>query len=77
MTGYEPMQPGSWGLAQDILGMHRNMACGFSFAEGHSQIKRWRHPRTFPPCMPASRTPFSSPNNQDSYWFQDYSSRRR
>lgn len=31
---------------QDLPASYHNNACGFSFADGHSEIKKWRDPRT-------------------------------
>jgi prepilin-type N-terminal cleavage/methylation domain-containing protein/prepilin-type processing-associated H-X9-DG protein len=77
MTGYDPMQTGSWGFTEDIPGMYHNRAAGFSFADGHSEIKRWRDPRTCPPYNPSNQSSLPSANNQDVYWLQDHSTRRR
>jgi len=49
-------------------------AGGMSFADGHSEIHKWRDPRTYTP--PASANPglvtgASSPNNQDVIWMAE------
>lgn len=36
----------------DLPGMYHNRACGFSFADGHSEIHKWRDPCTTPPMGP-------------------------
>ena len=33
----------------DLPGCYHNLACGFSFADGHSETHRWRDGRTTPP----------------------------
>ena len=33
----------------DMPAAYHNGACGFSFADGHSEIKKWLDPRTVPP----------------------------
>ncbi|HWI57769.1 MAG TPA: prepilin-type N-terminal cleavage/methylation domain-containing protein, partial [Bacillota bacterium] len=33
----------------DFPASYHNKACGFSFSDGHSEIKRWRDARTMPP----------------------------
>ena len=49
MTGW-PNQPASYGF-YDLPGCYHNLACGFSFADGHSEIHRWRDGRTMPPLV--------------------------
>jgi prepilin-type N-terminal cleavage/methylation domain-containing protein len=60
----------------DYPASYHNGACGFSFAEGHAEIKKWIDPRTRVPTryngsLPASR---ASPNNPDIAWMQDRTS---
>ena len=66
--------PGAYKLA-DLPGAYHGNAAGFSFADGHSEIKKWRDPRTTPPLKQealifngSSETP--SPRNQDVAWLQ-------
>ena len=79
MTGYLPLNPQSYNFNSDMPGMYHNLAAGFSFADGHSEIKRWIDPRTTPPLqdggdpLAVSSTP--SPNNPDVAWLQDHSTR--
>jgi prepilin-type N-terminal cleavage/methylation domain-containing protein len=52
-------------------------AGSFSFADGHSETKRWQDDRTMPPVNP-NRTvndTYSSSNNQDVAWLQDHATR--
>src|SRR6267142_3501630 len=49
MTGW-PDSPSATGF-YDLPGMYHNRACGFSFADGHSEIKRWLDGRTTPPLV--------------------------
>jgi len=51
MTGYIPNDPSSYKLG-DLPGFYHNMGCGFSFADGHSELHRWRDGRTTPPLGP-------------------------
>jgi len=79
MTGYSPTQPASYAFTSDLPGMYHDLACGFSFADGHAEMKRWRDPRTTPPPVPGG-DPLSvisdpSPNNVDVAWLQDHSTR--
>lgn len=42
---------------------------GLSFADGHSEVHRWRDPRTTPPINPNGISyGVASPNNQDVTW---------
>jgi prepilin-type N-terminal cleavage/methylation domain-containing protein len=79
MTGYSPTQPARYSFTSDLPGMYHDLACGFSFADGHSEMKRWRDPRTMPPLVdggnPLANLSDPSPNNVDVAWLQDHSSR--
>jgi prepilin-type N-terminal cleavage/methylation domain-containing protein/prepilin-type processing-associated H-X9-DG protein len=35
----------------DVPASYHNGACGFSFADGHSEIKKWRDPNTIQPVL--------------------------
>jgi len=66
--------PAEYMLA-DLPGAYHGNGCGFSFADGHSELKKWRDPRTTPPLKRealifdgSSETP--SPRNQDVAWLQ-------
>jgi prepilin-type N-terminal cleavage/methylation domain-containing protein len=75
MAGW-PNQPGQYGF-YDLPGFSHHLACGFSFADGHSEIHRWRDGRTMPPLVSEGQVNdmFSSPNNSDVAWLQDHASR--
>ncbi len=79
MTGYSPTNPSQYGFNGDYPGMYHHHACGFSFADGHSEIKRWMDPRTTPPLTLGSNPLFSvdsaSPGNPDIAWLQDHTTR--
>jgi len=79
MSGYSPSQPSSYSFTSDLPGMYHDYACGFSFADGHAEMKRWRDPRTTPPLVsggnPLAVTTIPPPNNADVAWLQDHSSR--
>lgn len=77
MEGW-PGQSGLYGFF-DLPGYYHHQACGFSFADGHSEIRRWRDNRTMPPVVRSGfvNDQFSSPNNRDVEWLQDRSSRPR
>jgi prepilin-type processing-associated H-X9-DG protein len=61
---------------QDGPGVGHGGGCGFSFADGHSEIKKWKDPRTTSgPMVTTYKYSFQygtlQPNNQDIYWIQD------
>ncbi len=79
MTGSVPSAPTSWELG-DLPGFYHNMGCGFSFADGHSEMHRWRNSATTPPMGPivgagGGITP--TPNDPDMPWLFDHSSRHQ
>jgi prepilin-type N-terminal cleavage/methylation domain-containing protein/prepilin-type processing-associated H-X9-DG protein len=58
----------------DFPAAYHNNACGFSFADGHSEIRKWLDPRTYNPRMPLSLNQ-STPDNKDVFWMQDHCTR--
>lgn len=81
MTGYNPNSPSSYSWAgYDVPGMYHSRAAGFSFTDGHSEIKKWQDGRTTPPMSPKGQylsfNP-AQPNNPDIFWVQDRATRRR
>ena len=76
MDGY-PNQPAAWRIV-DYPASYHNGAAGLSFADGHSEIKKWLDPRTTPPLrlgQPLSLD-VPSPNNPDAFWLMDRSTRK-
>ena len=75
MAGW-PNQSALFGF-YDLPGYYHHLASGFSFADGHSEIHRWRDPRTMPPLVPGGfvNDNFSSPDNPDVAWLQERSTR--
>jgi prepilin-type N-terminal cleavage/methylation domain-containing protein/prepilin-type processing-associated H-X9-DG protein len=51
-------------------------ACGFSFADGHSEIKRWKNPRTIQPVRYGTLNQFPVPNSVDFIWAADRTPRK-
>ena len=50
---------------------YHNQAGGITFADGHSEIKKWIDPRTRPPLIKSRRVyanQRNSPNNPDMLW---------
>ncbi len=79
MSGYDPSNPGAFKFVQDMPGFYHNGACGYSFCDGHSEIKKWRDARTTPPIREGTHPvdTVSSANNVDIAWMQERTSRRK
>jgi prepilin-type N-terminal cleavage/methylation domain-containing protein len=79
MTGF-PDQPNLLMFNEDMPASYHNRAGGLSFTDGHSEIRRWRDPRTTPPLrkdqnwVALSKIP--SPDNLDLIWLQQRATRR-
>ncbi len=76
MNGY-PSSSKSWTMVDYPAGYH-NRAGGFSFADGHSEIKRWVDARTIPKLAKGVPLPLNqpSPDNQDVLWLMERSTRK-
>ena len=63
----------------DLPGMYHNRACGFSFADGHSEIHKWLDARTTPALLPEGliNDNYVSPYNKDITWLQEHSTRKK
>jgi prepilin-type N-terminal cleavage/methylation domain-containing protein len=63
----------------DLPGMYHGNANGFSFADGHSEIKKWRDSRTTPPLVANGEIMdgFSCPMNPDVVWLQERATRKK
>ncbi|HEY5913284.1 MAG TPA: type II secretion system protein [Verrucomicrobiae bacterium] len=60
----------------DVPASYHNGACGFAFADGHSEIHKWRDPRTKAPVRnvgPSSLPSAEQPNNPDIVWLWQHS----
>jgi prepilin-type N-terminal cleavage/methylation domain-containing protein len=71
-------QPDQTGF-YDYPASYHNRAGGLSFAEGHSEIRRWLDDRTMPPLVKGGLVPdvLISPDNKDVIWLQERSTRRK
>ena len=80
MDGYSEDNPNPrlYGF-YDLPGIYHAGACGFSFADGHSEIKKWRDSRTMPPLVQNGQVAdhFPSKDNVDVAWLQDHSTRSK
>ena len=81
MGGFDPRQPSAWRLI-DYPSSYHNGAGGLNFADGHSEIRRWRDPRTTPPHRKdyhlTLRNPgLHCPGNQDLLWLMERAGSRK
>ncbi len=75
MHGY-PSTP-SQQMIVDYPASYHNNAGGFSFADGHSEIRKWQDPRTMPNLKKGQELQLNipSPNNPDVAWLQERATR--
>ena len=75
MFGY-PDKPQQWKIV-DYPASYHNGAGGFSFADGHSEIRKWVDKRTVPVLKKGQYLTLNvlSPNNQDALWLMERSTR--
>jgi prepilin-type N-terminal cleavage/methylation domain-containing protein/prepilin-type processing-associated H-X9-DG protein len=71
MDGFDPQNPKLYGIV-DVPASYHNGACGFAFADGHSEIHKWLDSRTQPPVRYNNNLTlnYASPNNPDVAWMQ-------
>jgi prepilin-type N-terminal cleavage/methylation domain-containing protein/prepilin-type processing-associated H-X9-DG protein len=73
MAGWDPLQPNAW-VIQDIPSNYHAGACGVAFADGHSEIHKWRD------SVLNARWPFSfatsARNSKDAYWIMEHATRK-
>jgi len=80
MIGFPNNSP-QWRFHWDFPGSYHHRAAGFSFADGHAEIKKWRDDRTVPPIVKdaslftGGSEYVPSPRNPDIYWMQERSTR--
>ena len=73
MDGY-PSNPALFQLS-DLPGCSHDGAAGFSFADGHGELHRWKDRRTTTPPGMGPPSTSASPNNPDIAWLQDHATR--
>lgn len=74
MSGF-PDQPAQFYLI-DFPASYHGGSGGFAFVDGHAEIHKWRDARTMPPLGSIKKLNVSSPNNPDSYWLAEHSTRK-
>jgi len=79
----DSINDGGFGVAMtgsswvDVPAKYHNDAAGFAFADGHSEIHKWRQPRGIPNVTYQGMTGLISvPNNPDIKWIQERTSAR-
>ena len=60
----------------DLPANYHNGACGFSFADGHSEIKKWRNPNTKQPVRLTDFTALPCASSADYAWIIERTPRR-
>jgi len=79
-SGYDPASPQNYKFTTDFPGFYHHFVAGFSFADGHSELHRWRDGRTTPAlgCWGTAGPPSEtlSQYNQDVAWLQEHSTCR-
>jgi len=60
----------------DVPASFHNKACGFAFADGHSEIHRWRDARTMPPVRKMDPPAVSQAGNQDVVWIWNHTTQK-
>ena len=61
----------------DYPASYHNGACTFSFADGHSELHRWRDPRTMPRVDGSFPFNVVSPGNIDMLWLRSHATAAR
>ena len=76
MFGYAD-KPNQWVIV-DFPASYHNRAGGLSFVDGHSEIRKWRDPRTMPALKPGRGLNLyvSSANNPDVFWLMERTTRK-
>ena len=68
-------EPDRW---YDMPASYHNGACGFSFADGHAEIKKWLEASTKQKVLRAARNGFDpAPKSRDVQWVSERSSAKR
>ena len=82
MSGYDPRDAGQWRFHCDYPASYHHRAAGFSFVDGHAEIKRWADQRTMPKIAPGTmdlclKGEEPSPNNPDILWIMEGATRKK
>jgi prepilin-type N-terminal cleavage/methylation domain-containing protein/prepilin-type processing-associated H-X9-DG protein len=66
-TGSDPVQPGLWSMG-NLPAVYHTGASGMSFADGHSEIKKWRDKVLEMDKLPPTSYPTYAANKSDAGW---------
>jgi len=69
-----PDKPLQWTMV-DFPGSYHAGAGGLSFVDGHSEIHKWKDPRTTPPIGKLGGLNVNSKNNPDVFWIMEHATR--
>jgi prepilin-type N-terminal cleavage/methylation domain-containing protein len=75
--GWEIMNPTDLNNWVDLPASYHINACGFTFADGHSEIKRWIEKTTAQRVQYRQYNGFSAPGSRDIRWIIERSTARR
>ena len=73
MNGYPNPRMASF---PDLPASFHNKAAGIAFADGHSEIHKWKDPRTMPPVSRRDPPSVSHANNVDVVWMWEHTTRK-
>jgi prepilin-type N-terminal cleavage/methylation domain-containing protein/prepilin-type processing-associated H-X9-DG protein len=73
MKGWDPYTPSSLFIV-DIPANYHGGACGFAFADGHSEIHKWRDVVLSIKMGHGPNT--AAPNSKDAFWIAEHSTRK-
>jgi prepilin-type N-terminal cleavage/methylation domain-containing protein/prepilin-type processing-associated H-X9-DG protein len=75
--GWEIMNPTDLNNWVDLPASYHNGACGFGFADGHAEIKKWLEGSTRVPVNPNQQmNNYPAPNSRDIRWIVDRTTAR-
>jgi prepilin-type processing-associated H-X9-DG protein len=74
IQGLSPVVPSAFEIGDWPSDLHGG-ACGFSFADGHSEIHKWLNSMTMPPFVNGQSLPHGipMPNDMDILWIMQHS----
>ncbi len=75
--GWEIMNPTDRNTWVDLPASYHNGACGFNFADGHSEIKKWLETSTVVKVKYSQYNGFAAPKSRDIAWIIDRSTAKR
>ena len=75
--GWEIMNPTDFNNWVDLPASYHLGACGFTFVDGHSEIKRWREPSTSAKVQYRQYNGFPARNSADIRWIIERSTAKK